>query len=528
MRRVLFASLSLLALAWMSGCSNASSGSAVANTTPSPSGLSGQFGFVLSGFDPVNPIVIAGSFTANGSGQITAGDVDVNDNGVHSTASAAITGSYAFDSLPAGTIGLGALGTMVFTNAVGTVAQPLKFAFALNSTGTFGTIIDISANSFVVAGTMQKQSALTLASLAGGYVVTFNGKSQSSPASAIGRLTLGSTGTVTAASFDRSISGVGTAGPNTTATIGAFSAPDGNGRGTFTINLADALQTTPTQTFAYYGISASRFIAAETDANGTMIVDAESQGTILASPATTGSVFGMAGFDTATTSEISAVGQVVIPGSLTLGTIADDSNDNGAINTNAALAVPTVTYNAATGRGTATVTNGLSSGFPNSLVFYLTGTTGGISFIMDSTTGASNRAMSGPFTVQTGVGVFSTATDLAGNGGIVRGKGLALNDADAFIAQFELTSTAGEYALVADQRVPTSSGSTTVSTSTDGAIAPIAVGGLSASTGRGTLLNGAETLAFYVIAPNQFVFIDISAVGSGFNGASPLFLTTPD
>src|ERR1700729_4244742 len=75
MRRVLFASLSLLALAWMSGCSNSSSGSAVANTTPSPSGLSGQFGFVLTGFDPVNSIVIAGSFTANGSGQITAGDV---------------------------------------------------------------------------------------------------------------------------------------------------------------------------------------------------------------------------------------------------------------------------------------------------------------------------------------------------------------------------------------------------------------------------------------------------------------------
>ncbi len=527
MRRVLFASLSLLALAWMSGCSNSSSGSAVANTTPSPSDLSGQFGFVLTGFDPVNSIVIAGSFTANGSGQITAGDVDVNDNGVHSTASAAITGSYAFDSLPAGTIGLGSLGTMVFTGTAGTVSQPLKFAFALNSTGTFGSIMDISANNFVVAGTMQKQSALTLAQLAGNYVVTVNGKSDATPTSAIGRLALASNGAVTASSFDRSISGIGTAGPNTTATIGAFSAPDGNGRGTFTINLADALQATPTQTFAYYGISASRFIAAEIDANGTMMIDAESQSTIPATAITTGSVFGMAGFDTATTSEISAVGQLAIS-SLTSGTIADDSNDNGAINTNGALAIPLVTYNPLTGRGTATVTSGTSNGFANSLVFYLTGTAGGISYIMDGTSGASNRAMSGPLTVQTGVGSFSTGTDLAGNGGIVRGKGLALNDADAFIAQFELTSTAGQYALVADQRVPTSSGSTTVSTSTDGAISPITVGGLSASTGRGTFLNGGETLAFYTIAPNQFVFIDISAVGSGFNGSSPLFLTTPD
>ena len=53
----------------------------------------------------------------------------------------------------------------------------------------------------------------------------------------------------------------------------------------------------------------------------------------------------MAGFDTATTSEISAVGQLVIS-SVTSGTVADDSNDNGAINTNAALAIPAVTYNA--------------------------------------------------------------------------------------------------------------------------------------------------------------------------------------
>ena len=96
-----------------------------------------------------------------------------------------------------------------------------------------------------------------------------------------------------------------------------------------------------------------------------------------------------------------------------------------------------------------------------------------------------------------------------------------MSDAQAFVGEFSLTNVAATYAVVADQR---NSGSTTL----DNPISPITVGGLSATTGRGTFINGNETLAFYVIAPNQAVFIGISPAGNANNGPSALFFATPD
>ena len=60
---------------------------------------------------------------------------------------------------------------------------------------------------------------------------------------------------------------------------------------------------------------------------------------------------------------------------------------------------------------------------------------------------------------------------------------------------------------------------------TDQTISGYTVTALNASNGRGTLFNGSDTLAFYVIAPNQFLFIDITPVPS--NGPSALFFADP-
>jgi hypothetical protein len=110
---------------------------------------------------------------------------------------------------------------------------------------------------------------------------------------------------------------------------------------------------------------------------------------------------------------------------------------------------------------------------------------------------------------------LSAATDLPG-AAIVRAKGTAVNDAQSFIGQFSLTNVAGSYAFVADQR-------NVNGTVVDNGISGYTVGSLSASTGRGTLTNGSETLAIYVIAPNQFVFITLANTAS-----SPLFFATPN
>jgi len=526
MRRALFACLTLMALAAMSGCSPASSaivGSVscttttvpACTTTPSPL-AAGQYAFVLGGNDPSKPMVIAGSITTDGKGNITAGDVDVNDNGVVSSATG-LTGTIAFDTLPTGSVGLGALGTFVLPNTVGSVTHFLELGFAFNSEGTFGSIMDLSANNFIVAGTIQQQSApaLSLAGMAGSYVVALNGKTGNEPTSVLGRFTLAAGGATSALSFDRSIAGVNTAGP-TAGTIVTFGGAgnDGSGRGTFTLTMNDGLTPNPTQTFAYYAVNTSRFIAAEIDANGTMMLNSSSQTAIPASADTTGSAFAMAGFDTATASGITTVGQLIIS-SATSGTIANDTNDNGVVNSNTALAIPADTYSATTGRGTAAVTSGVTNGFANSVVFYLTAT--GTGFLMDNTVGATNRAMVGPLTPQMGVGSFSNAGDLGGSS-IVLGEGAAVNLAEeAFAGEFNPLSDT----IVEDERY-TNNGS--VVTATDNTSPAVAFLSLSASSGRGTFTIGNDTYAFYVIQPNQFVFINIT----GTSGPSPLFIATPD
>ncbi len=168
---------------------------------------------------------MAGSFKADGLGHITAGEVDVNDNGVVSSSSA-LSGTYAFD-----TGGQGTIGTITLTNSVGSITHPLAFGFALQASGAFGDIMGLDTNNFIVAGTMQQQnsSVFSLSSLAGDYIITLNGRNAATPTSALGRFTLGSNGASTNVTFDRSISGVGTAGPTTGASAVVTFASAGTG-----------------------------------------------------------------------------------------------------------------------------------------------------------------------------------------------------------------------------------------------------------------------------------------------------------
>ena len=103
-----------------------------------------------------------------------------------------------------------------------------------------------------------------------------------------------------------------------------------------------------------------------------------------------------------------------------------------------------------------------------------------------------------------------------------------MNDAQTLAGTIAPTTTSGVYNFDLDQRFPSNS---SISTSTDGAILGISVVSLDASSGRGTMsipTGGIPaTEVFYVIGPNQMVFIDVSPVSSGNNFASPLFFVNP-
>jgi hypothetical protein len=528
MRRALFAPLLLLTLGWIPGCGGSSSGGGGGGGTTA-NAFDGQYAFVLAGFDSNgSPLGIAGSLKADGLGHITAGDVDVNDSGPGTiSSSTSVTGTYAFDSS-----GDSTLGTITLTNTVSGVAHPLAFGFSLQASGGFGQIMSLDTNNFIAAGTMQLQStsAFSLSGLAGDYIVSLNGRNSSNPTSALGRFTLASSGLSTNVAFDRSIAGVGTAGPTTgasaTVMFGA-GGPDSNGRGTFSLTLNDNLAN-GTQNFAYYVISSKRIVAVQTDATGTMTADFSGQSTpfTASTVVTTGGVFGIAGLDTAASNEITAVGQLQVTGAgATGGTLHWDANDAAAIFGPTTLANQALTFDPTTGRGTVTVTSGALNGLGDNLVFYLTAP--GTGFLMDATAGATNRAMAGPLTSQA-TGPYSASTDLSGLG-IVRSRGSSVNDALSLVGLFGLSSgSTTSYSLLFDQRFPSNG----ITTNLDALVPGISVLTLDSNVGRGTMSlpnNGANsTEVFYIIGPNQFVFTDISPVSSGVNGASSLFFVNPD
>lgn len=525
MRRALPVLFCLTSLIWIAGCGNSYSGGG-GGTSPTPNALNGQYAFLLAGFDSSgNPMGIAGSVKADGLGHITAGEVDVNDNGIISSNSS-LSGTYSFDSS-----GQSTLGTISLTTTVGTVPHALGFGFSLQASGDFGQIMSLDSNNFVAAGTMQQQSSsvFTLSSLAGDYDVTINGRNSSNPTSMLGRFTLSAGGAGSNVAFDRSIAGVGTAGP-TAATVNlAGAGPDTNGRGTMTLALTDA-NGSLSQTFAYYAITKTRFIAVETDAGGTMTADFSSQSTPFSASTvvTTGSVFGMSGVDTAASNEISAVGQLQITAAGAAGgTLHWDADDASAIFGPISLASLAVTFDPTTGRGTITpgTGNGVANGLADTMVFYLSAPGNG--FILDATAGATNRAMAGPFMPQA-AGPYSASADLGGLG-IVRSRGSSVNDALSLVGLFGLESgSTSNYAILFDDRFPNNG----VQTQLDQTISPITVVTLDPTVGRGTLSlpNGTainSTEAFYVIGPNQFYFIDISPLSSGVNGPSSVFFVSP-
>jgi len=523
MRRAIYASLSLLlSLGWIAGCGGGSSSGGGGGGTQ-PNAFDGQYAFVLAGFDSNGvPVGIAGSLKADGLGHITAGEVDVNDNGTISS-SASVAGTYAFDAA-----GNSTLGTITLTNTVGSVTDPLAFAFSLQTSGNFGSIMSADANGFDAGGTIQLQnsSVFTLAGMAGSYVATVNGRNSSNPTSVLGRFTLASSGTTTNVAFDRSEAGTTTGSASaTSATVSlAGAGPDSNGRGTLTLAITDTFGAT-SQTFAYYAITANRFVAVETDETGTMTADFAGQASIPATPTTTGAIFGMAGVDTSVSNEITAVGQLQMTGvGATAATLNWDSNDNGAPHTVTPLLSQAVAYDGTTGRGTVTLAGGTANGLADALVFYLTAP--GAGFIMDATAGATNRAMAGPLMAQA-AGPYSAATDLNAGLGIIRSRGSAASNAFSLVGLFGLTTDQITYEILFDAR--SSFGVNLSPQGPDSPLTGIMLGNLDANVGRGTLSlpngsGGFSTYALYVIGPNQFYFIDITQS----DGASTVFFVSPD
>jgi hypothetical protein len=236
--------------------------------TGSESLLSGQYAFILSGFTAESSFLAAvGSFTADGTGKITAGVVDSNGALVQSGASIDPTqSSYS--------VGSNHLGCATIVTSSGTFTTRLSVGGITSGVATAGRLIEwdnaTSATYLTAAGQILKQTVPANVP-SGTYVYENTGVYGTSQyrTGVVGMITTEagtSGGTVTGGEFDVNVEGVindgnGLSTPYSSGT-GTYTAPDPT-TGRFTV--ATTLNSTTSNHVAYL-VSGSQFLEISTDA----------------------------------------------------------------------------------------------------------------------------------------------------------------------------------------------------------------------------------------------------------------------
>ncbi|HKF20091.1 MAG TPA: putative Ig domain-containing protein [Candidatus Angelobacter sp.] len=212
--------------------------------------LSGQYAFLFQGFDASGPVAIAGSFVADGKGNLTSGIEDINrTSGV--SAGMAFSGTYLVNA--------DSRGTMTLSNTQGTST----FSFALGSIVTgvasLGHVIEFDATGTNVAGVIKKQdtTAFSSAAISGNYATGMSGAGPTGLAfSLAGSFTANGAGTISAGDMDTK--GVGLVAADTPFTGTYTVAATGRGTSTFSVGTAVINQ-------AFYVISANELMMISTD-----------------------------------------------------------------------------------------------------------------------------------------------------------------------------------------------------------------------------------------------------------------------
>lgn len=258
----------VLLLAFLAACGG---GSGVTQGVAPPSGgfslsnLNGTYVFSVSGTDSGGfPYAIVGSFTANGSGGITAGTMDINDQEFSSTIPNTAVGGNA--SYTVGKDGRGEA-NLPISAISGLSAITLDFVLQDSSGGLVSEFDSFGSGS----GTMDLQTAG--ASPSGSYAFIMSGvyggttTGGGSTLGTVGNFTLGSGGAISGledfnlnaiVSADETLSGTLAAGPSstpsTTMTAGSFAL-----------------------TYDVYVVSGSHLKMIEMDTKGTLSGDAYAQ-----------------------------------------------------------------------------------------------------------------------------------------------------------------------------------------------------------------------------------------------------------
>ncbi|HEY4741079.1 MAG TPA: hypothetical protein VIH76_10840 [Candidatus Acidoferrales bacterium] len=361
--------------------------------------LDGQFAFALSGIDGSSEAVnIAGSVTADGAGNISGGEMDLNRGHAPATVSTALAGTYTVDSNGRGVISL--------TTPVAGVSAPLALAFTLTADGNSGTIMGSDANGFHISGMLHRQqvghdgAAFSLAQISSSFAFKLESNSTSRVAT-VGKLTIGENSNIVGIE-DSSESGIGTL-LTSAAVAGRITAPpDANGRGALMLSTSAGAMR-----LAFYVVSEKSLVLIETNSasvgGARQIGSAERQLSAFSPAAVNASsILHAAGFDAqpSTSGPVSITGNISIE-NLNHATLNWTANTAGEALPEVSLRSELVTFDPTSGRGTIKIANGYANNFADSVVFYLSAPGDGL--ILDTTEGRFNRAISGDLRSATSV-----------------------------------------------------------------------------------------------------------------------------
>lgn len=255
--------------------------------------LSGQYAFALSGYRGG----VAGSFTADGKGNITGGTEDLeNSPSTSSAVDVAISsGTYAVGTDYRGTLTYTDANNNTFTFAI--ALSPLSSAVAAQ-----GAMIetDASGNRFTGFLDLQDPSAFSTAAISGNYVFGLTGWDASGNSSVVVGTATVANGTVSGGTLDANDGGTVDSSVAFTGTLNVSS----SGRGTLTSGTAQAnmvfyvvssskllaIAIDPKNGAVATGLIQEQTVAAYSDSSvyGTMVMDSESATSVPAPQASLG------------------------------------------------------------------------------------------------------------------------------------------------------------------------------------------------------------------------------------------------
>jgi hypothetical protein len=372
--------------------------------------LKGQYAFLLSGFDLNGyPLAIAGSFTADGNGNITTGTIDTNGT--------ALTTASANVALLASTFSVGSdnRGKLTLTTSSGTRTYVLSLGGVTAGVAGSGYLTEFDSTGQSLTGNFSLQTAS--ASLTGGYAFGATGFAvNSTPLTLthrafVGELQVSAIGGFASAEYLSS--GSATATPVTP--TGGVITIAANGRGTISLTKPSSAGTI---NLIIYVVSASKFFILSADPafgntgtndllSGTAQQQTTSNGNFALATLNGTAVFRSQALDTSTTTGLYypdvKLGLYTFNGSGGI-TLSADENAGGAASKLTLSGDYTVSAN---GRATATLSSGLGGCIncvgSGTTYFYLTGLNQG--FLMDFT----GPAAAGSFEPQTATSISAAS-----------------------------------------------------------------------------------------------------------------------